>query len=66
MIHYLLAVKKNQSRLMADVERLATEALENDYANLSQYTMDEKGHGRQEIRFAYVVTDLSSICDREL
>lgn len=63
---YLLAVKKNQPRLLADVERLAMEALENDYANLSQYTMDEKGHGRQEMRFAFVVTDLSTIRDREL
>jgi predicted transposase YbfD/YdcC len=63
---YLLAVKKNQPRLLADVERLAIEASESDYANLSQHTMDEKGHGRQEMRFAFVVTDLSSIRDREL
>jgi hypothetical protein len=51
---------------MADVEQLALEALENDYANLSQHTLDEKGHGRQEMRFAFVVTDLSTIRDREL
>jgi len=63
---YLLAAKDNQPRLCEDIVRLATEALENDYAGLSQHTVEEKGHGRQEMRFCFVLTELDSIRDREL
>jgi predicted transposase YbfD/YdcC len=64
--HYLLAVKDNQPRLREDIERLATAALEADYAGLSQHTTKEKGHGREEFRFAFVMTDLTAIRDLEL
>jgi predicted transposase YbfD/YdcC len=63
---YLLAVKENQPRLYEDIERLALAALENDYADLSQHMLQEKGHGRQEIRSCFVLTELASIRDREL
>ena len=63
---YLLAVKENQPRLYEDIERLALAALANDYAGLSQYTLEEKGHGRQEMRSCFVLTDLESIRDRAL
>ena len=62
---YLLAVKANQPRLHADVERLATATLEGEAAGLSQGTVEEKGHGRQERRFCFVMTDLASLRDRE-
>jgi predicted transposase YbfD/YdcC len=63
---YLLAVKENQPRLYADIERLAVAALEADYAGLSQHTLEENGHGRQEFRFCFVLTDLGGIRDRAL
>lgn len=63
---YLLAVKANQPRLYADVDRLAQAALANDYLGLSQYLLEEKGHGRQELRFCFVLADLESIRDRAL
>lgn len=63
---YLLAVKGNQPRLCADIERLALDAMENDYAGLSQHTVKDEGHGRKEMRFCFVMTDLEKIRDREL
>ena len=63
---YLLAVKENQPRLYEDVERLALAALAADYAGLSQHTREETGHGRQEFRFCFVLTDLAGIRDRAL
>ena len=61
---YLLAVKENQPRLYADIERSALAALEADYAGLSQHTVEENGHGRQEFRFCFVLTGLDGIRDR--
>ena len=63
---YLLAVKQNQPHLYEDIERLAMAALENDYAELSQHLSEETGHGRKEMRFAFVLTDLETIRDRDL
>ena len=63
---YLLAVKENQPRLYEDIERLALAALENDYAGLSQHTLEGTGHGRAEFRFCFVLTDLGAIRDRAL
>ena len=49
-----------------DIERPRW-ALESDYAGLSQHTTEEKGkHGRKEIRFGFVMTDLHTVRDREL
>ena len=61
---YLLAVKENQPRLYDDIERLALAAMENDYAGLSQHLLEEKGHGRAEMRCCFVLTELESIRDR--
>lgn len=63
---YLLAVKENQPRLYEDIERLALAAMEADYAGLSRHTREEKGHGRAEFRFCFVLTDLAAIRDRAL
>ena len=63
---YLLAVKENQPRLFEDIERLATAAMEADYAGLSQHKTEGKGHGRKEMRFCFVMTELETIRDRDL
>ncbi len=62
---YLLAVKENQPRLYEDIDRLARAALEADYAGLSRHLTDEPGHGREELRFCFVLTDLTTIRDRD-
>lgn len=63
---YLLAVKENQPRLFEDIERMGLEALENDYAGLSQQMTEESGHGRKEFRSCFVMTELETIRDRDL
>jgi predicted transposase YbfD/YdcC len=63
---YLLGVKENQPRLFEDIQRLADEALENSYAGWSTNLLEEKSHGRLEMRFCYVIDRLESIRDRDL
>ena len=62
---YLLAVKENQPRQCEDIERLAMEALESDYADLSQHSVDEKSHSRTEMRYCFAINELDSIRDFE-
>jgi predicted transposase YbfD/YdcC len=62
---YLLAVKENQPRLYEDIDRLALAALEADHAGLSRHLSDGPGHGRDEMRYCFVLTDLSGIRDRD-
>ena len=40
--------------------------MEGDYAGLSRHLTDEPGHGREEMRFCFVLTDLAGIRDRAL
>ena len=63
---YLLAVKDNQPRLFEDVQRLADEALERGYAGLSTNIQEGTAHGREEMRFCFVVENLESVRDRAL
>jgi predicted transposase YbfD/YdcC len=63
---YFLAVKENQPRLFEDIDKMAEEALENDYADLSQLLQEERSHGRDEMRFGFVMTDLEKIRDLSL
>ena len=63
---YLLAVKGNQPRLFEDVQRLADEALERGYAGLSTNIQEGTAHGREEMRFCFVVENLESVRDRAL
>ncbi|QJW93872.1 Mobile element protein [Frigoriglobus tundricola] len=63
---YLLAVKDNQPRLFEDLQRLADRALETNYADLDTDLQNDTGHGRQEMRFCYVIEDLTSVRDRLL
>jgi predicted transposase YbfD/YdcC len=62
---YLLAVKENQERLYQDIERLATVALEKDFADVDFQATVERSHGRGEYRGCYVLTDLSTLRDRQ-
>ena len=60
---YLLAVKENQPRLFEDLQRSADEALEREYAGLSTNLQQGTSHGRQEMRFCFVVENLESVRD---
>ncbi len=62
---YLLAVKENQPRLFEDIGAMAQAALEADYKGLSRWATNESGHGRREFRFAFVMTNLEGIRDRD-
>jgi predicted transposase YbfD/YdcC len=62
---YLLAVKENQPHLFDDIQRRADAALEANYAGLSTDLTEERGHGRQEMRFCFVIEALTSIRDRD-
>ncbi len=63
---YLLAVKDNQPRLLEDIQRLAEGALEASYAGRSTDLNEGTGHGREEMRFCFVIDDLESIRDRNV
>jgi len=63
---YLLAVKDNQHRLFEDLQCLADQAMEKDYAGLSMFMTNEKGHGRVEMRSCFVIEELESIRDLAL
>jgi predicted transposase YbfD/YdcC len=63
---YLLAVKDNQPRLFEDIKALVRVALETDFAVLSRHQTDERSHGREELRFCVVLTNLEAIRDRAL
>jgi predicted transposase YbfD/YdcC len=56
---YVLALKKNQKTLYAEVETLFSDGLQTDFAAIPVdfgHTI-EKGHGRIEIRKCWVITD---------
>lgn len=55
---YVLAVKKNQPTLYAEMERLDETGMANDYAGASSCCEQERSHGRQELRACWVLTDL--------
>jgi len=63
---YLLAVKENQPRLFEDIKGLVRGALETDFVGLSRHQTDEHSHGREELRFCVVLTNLEAIRDRDL
>ena len=61
-----MAVKENQPRLFADIQALVRGALETDFAGRSRHQTDEHSHGREELRFCVVLTNLEAIRDRAL
>ncbi len=64
---YVLAVKDNQPHLLADIQECFAEALENDFAGLEHdsYQTQDKGHGRQEVRYYDVIYDPEKIRNQE-
>jgi predicted transposase YbfD/YdcC len=63
---YILAVKSNQPTLHEDAKRVFDDALARGLPPdaWSSYFTEESGHGRDEIRKAYVTSDLSGIADK--
>jgi predicted transposase YbfD/YdcC len=58
---YVLAVKENQPKLYEQIEQLEQAALEKEYAGCSSCGVEERSHGRQELRACWVLTDLESL-----
>jgi predicted transposase YbfD/YdcC len=63
---YVLVVKANQAKLLEDIQKTVTKALDGELPEgaVRQFTSKERGHGRQEERFGVVVEDLAGIRDR--
>src|SRR6516162_1141387 len=61
---YVLTVKENQPKLYEEIGRLEQAALGRDYAGASSHCMQEQGHGRQELRACWVLTDLEELAER--
>src|SRR5215218_9900118 len=61
---YVLTVKENQPTLYEQIERLDEAAMEKDYAGIDSSGEEEKGHGRQEFRACWVLTDLGGLEER--
>ena len=61
---YVLTVKENQPKLYEEIGRLEQAALERDYAGANSHCVEEQGHGRQELRACWVLTDLEELAER--
>ena len=61
---YVLTVKENQPKLYEEIGRLEQAALEQDYTGASSHCAEEQGHGRQELRACWVLTDLEELAER--
>ena len=63
---YVLAVKRNQERLLSDIQETVTKALDGELAKhqVATVTTIEDGHGRHEERSYTVITNLEGIRDR--
>jgi predicted transposase YbfD/YdcC len=63
---YLLAVKGNQERLLADIQTTVGKALDGDLPKhqVATITTQDQGHGRKEERTYTVITNLEAIRDR--
>ncbi len=55
--HYVLALKRNQSGLQADMQRLCEQAIDTDFAGLKHDVQQttETGHGRTDERICQVI-----------
>jgi predicted transposase YbfD/YdcC len=58
---YVLAVKENQPKLYAAIERLDEAAQKDHYAGVSSCCEEEMSHGRQELRSCWVLTALEGL-----
>lgn len=61
---YVLAVKDNQPTLYAEVDRIEAAALDAGYAGASSHWTEGRGHGRDELRACWVLTDLAGLGER--
>lgn len=61
---YVLAVKENQPTLYAEVERMDEAARATEYAGASTHCTEGRGHGRDELRACWVLTDLEALGER--
>jgi predicted transposase YbfD/YdcC len=64
---YVLVVKGNQERLLADIQDTVTKALEGELPEgvVRHCTTKDQGHGRQEERSCVVVQHVAAIRDRQ-
>lgn len=64
---YLLIVKKNQDRLLDDIQRSFITAFDNDFAGLEHDTYEsvERGHGREEHRWYTVLHHTDGLSDAD-
>lgn len=65
---YVLTVKGNQERLLADIQQVVGEALDNALpkAVVDEFEVEQRGHGRTEKRQYVVVHQTEGIRDRQL
>ena len=61
---YVLSVKENQPTLYEQIEQLDLAAFEEEYEGIDSTDEEEGGHGRQEFRACWVLTDLEGISER--
>jgi predicted transposase YbfD/YdcC len=61
---YVLTVKENQPTLYEQVEQLDEAAMEKEYAGIDSSGEQEEGHGRQEFRACWVLTDLEELQEK--
>lgn len=66
--HYVLTVKENQPHLLEDIQKCFAEAMESNYAGLKHdsYGTEEKGHGREELRYYTIIQTPAGIRNQEL
>jgi predicted transposase YbfD/YdcC len=64
---YVLVVKGNQERLLADIQHTVEKALDGELpeGKVRQHTTKDQGHGRQEVRSCVVVEQVDGIADRK-
>ena len=63
--NYVIALKKNQGGLYERVEKLFEQALITDFKGLikSEYRRSEDDHGREEIRYCQILTNINQEID---
>ena len=63
---YVIAVKKNQPKLYDNIQDTFTQAITNPAEfELSSYKTEEFGHGREEIRKYWMLTNVNELVDPE-
>jgi predicted transposase YbfD/YdcC len=65
---YVLPVKENQPHLFEDVEAMFARFIESDFTAFTHdmFSLENKGHGRTEMRTVWVFTDIKELRDWQL